>query len=103
MGQPKPAKTSGQRNFKDKLTSEQLDCIAEHLIRKALGDNPAAVAEATRRIDAGETVTVEAVCQDVTEPTGATLEPRKAKSDDNARRAGMVPALWHDQPSCEMG
>jgi hypothetical protein len=31
-----------------KLTPEQLDCIAEHLIQKALGNNPEAVAEARR-------------------------------------------------------
>jgi len=37
----------------DKLTPVQLDCIAEHLIKKALGDNPKAVAEARRRIEAG--------------------------------------------------
>jgi hypothetical protein len=45
----------------DKLTPEQLDCIAEHLIKKALGNNPQVVAEAKRRLEAGETVTVEAI------------------------------------------
>jgi hypothetical protein len=39
------------------MTPEQLDCIAEHLIAKALGNNPHAIAEAHRRIEAGETVT----------------------------------------------
>ena len=47
----------------DKLTPEQLDKIAE-LIQKALGNNPVVVAEARRRIEAGETVTVEALTQD---------------------------------------
>ena len=45
----------------DKLTPAQLDKIAEHLIKKALGDNPSAVAEARRRLEAGETATVEAI------------------------------------------
>jgi hypothetical protein len=61
MGQPKPAKTSGQRYFKDKLTPAQLDVIAEHLIQKSLGDNKRAINEARRLIEAGETVTVEAI------------------------------------------
>jgi len=43
----------------DKMTPDQLDVIADHLIRKALGDNPAAVAEAQRLIEAGETPTIE--------------------------------------------
>jgi hypothetical protein len=42
-----------------KLTPEQLDCIAEQLIRKAVGNNPQAVAEARRRLEAGETPVVE--------------------------------------------
>ncbi len=45
----------------DKLTPEMLDKIAEHLLNKALGGNPQAAAEAKRRIEAGETVTVEAI------------------------------------------
>ena len=45
----------------DKLTPEMLDKIAEHLLNKALGGNPPAVAEAKRRIEGGETVTVEAI------------------------------------------
>ena len=32
--------------YPDNLTPEMLDKIAEHLIKKALGDNPAVVAEA---------------------------------------------------------
>jgi hypothetical protein len=52
----------------DKMTPDQLDVIAEHLIRKALGDNPAAVAEATRRIEAGEVPTVEECMQVAEEP-----------------------------------
>ena len=43
----------------DKLTPAQLDVIADHLIRKALGDNPAAVAEAQRLIEAGQNPTIE--------------------------------------------
>jgi len=46
----------------EKLTPRQLDVIAEHLIAKALAGKPeAAVAEARRRLEAGETVTVEAI------------------------------------------
>ena len=45
----------------DKLTPAQLDKIAEHLLKQALGDNPPVVAEAKRRIEAGESVTVEAM------------------------------------------
>ena len=46
----------------DKLTPAQLDKIAEHLIQKALAGKPEAmVAEARRRLEAGETVTVEAI------------------------------------------
>jgi hypothetical protein len=51
----------------DKLTPQQLDRIAEHLLQKALGDNPQAIAEARRRLEAGESVTVEGICQDVTD------------------------------------
>ena len=47
----------------DKLTPAQLDQIAEHLIKKALGDNPEAVAEAKWRLEAGEMVTVEAIAE----------------------------------------
>lgn len=47
----------------DKLTPAQLDKIAEHLIKKALGDNPEAVAEAKRRLEAGGMVTVEAIAE----------------------------------------
>jgi hypothetical protein len=44
----------------DKLSPEMLDKIAEHLIQKALAGKPEAiVAEARRRIEAGETVTIE--------------------------------------------
>ncbi len=62
----------------DKLTPAQLDKIAEHLIKKALGDNPVAVAEAKRRLEAGETVTVEGIFQDVTERQ-ATEEPARGR------------------------
>jgi hypothetical protein len=51
----------------DKLTPAQLDKIGEHLIRMA-GIDEAKVAEAKRRLAAGEDVTVvDAVCRDVTE------------------------------------
>jgi hypothetical protein len=43
----------------DKLSPEMLDKIADHLLNKALGGNQRAVAEAHRRIEAGETVTIE--------------------------------------------
>src|SRR5450755_1370245 len=49
----------------DKLTPRQLDVIAEHLIRRALCDDPQAIAETRRRLEAGETVTVEALAQDL--------------------------------------
>ena len=49
----------------DKLTPRQLDVIAEHLIRRAVGDDPQVIAETRRRREAGETVTVEALAQDV--------------------------------------
>ena len=45
----------------DKLTPAMLDRIAEHLLNKALGGNQRAVPEAKLRIEAGETVTVEAI------------------------------------------
>jgi hypothetical protein len=46
----------------DKLSPEVLDKIADHLIQKALKDRPAAVVEeATRRLEAGETVTIESL------------------------------------------
>jgi hypothetical protein len=55
----------------DKLTPEQLDCIAEHLIKKALAGQPeAVVAEARRRLEAGEAVTVEALAEEMTEEPG---------------------------------
>jgi hypothetical protein len=44
----------------------------KHLIKKALGNNPEAVAEARRRIEAGETVTVEGLCREM----GETEEPK---------------------------
>jgi hypothetical protein len=45
----------------NKLTPEMLDKIAEHLIQKALGNKPAMVTEARRRLEAGEALTVEAI------------------------------------------
>jgi hypothetical protein len=50
----------------DKWTPEQLDKVAEALIQKALAGQPEAVVEeARRRIEAGETVTIEALEQDL--------------------------------------
>jgi hypothetical protein len=44
----------------DKLSPEVLDKLAEHLINKALAGKPEPmVAEARRRIEVGETVTIE--------------------------------------------
>jgi hypothetical protein len=43
----------------DKMTPDQLDVIADHLLSRALGGNQRAVAEAQRLIEAGETPTVE--------------------------------------------
>src|ERR1022692_2427202 len=55
----------------DKLTPAQLDKIAEHLIQKALAGKPEAmVAEARRRLEAGEAVTVEALAEEMTEEPG---------------------------------
>ena len=52
----------------DKMTPEMLDKITEHLIQKALAGKPEAmVAEARRRLEAGEAVSVDAVCQDMRE------------------------------------
>jgi len=63
----------------DKMTPDQLDVIADHLLSRALGGNQRAVAEARRRLEAGETVTVEALAQDMRDPTGATLEPEDSQ------------------------
>lgn len=58
----------------DKLTPEILDKLADHLIQKALKEkglnNPAAVAEVTKRLEAGETVTVEELEREQTEEPG---------------------------------
>ncbi len=37
----------------DKLTPEQLDTIADHLLKKALGGDPVVAEEARRRLEAG--------------------------------------------------
>jgi hypothetical protein len=58
-----------------KLTPEQLDCIAEHLIQKALAGQPKEVVDAARRrIEAGEPVTIEQLTQDLAE--GSAGEPK---------------------------
>jgi hypothetical protein len=49
------------------LTPDQLDVIADHLLKKVLGDNPKAIAEAQRLLEAGETPTVEG-CMKAEEP-----------------------------------
>jgi hypothetical protein len=47
-----------------KLTPEQLDCIADHLIAKALAGQPKEIVdEARRRIEVGENVTIEELTQ----------------------------------------
>jgi hypothetical protein len=52
----------------DKLTPEQLDKIADHLIQKALKGNPTAVEEARKRLEAGESVTFEDVTKAIEAP-----------------------------------
>ena len=58
----------------DKLAPEVLDKLADHLIQKALKEkglnSPEMVAEVGRRLEAGETVTVEALAQEQTEEPG---------------------------------
>jgi len=58
----------------DRLSPEILDKLADHLIQKALKEkglnNPAAVAEVTKRLEAGETVTVEELEREQTEEPG---------------------------------
>jgi hypothetical protein len=71
----------------DKLTPAQLDRIAEHLIQKALTGKPEAmVAEARRRLEAGETVTVEALAEEMTEEPGHTGGSREGQAT-----TGVVP------------
>ena len=45
----------------NKMSPELLDKIADHLLKKALGDNPRAIAEVDRRLAAGENPTFEEV------------------------------------------
>jgi hypothetical protein len=59
----------------DKLTPEQLDRIADHLIAKALGNNPVAIAEAQRLIEAGGPVTIEASMQAAERSTYRQFKP----------------------------
>jgi hypothetical protein len=42
-----------------KLTPEMMDKLADHLLKQALGDNPAVIAEVNRRLAAGENPTFE--------------------------------------------
>jgi len=55
----------------DKLTPAQLDKLADYLIQKALKEkglnSPEMVAEVGRRLEAGETVTVEALDEEKSE------------------------------------
>jgi hypothetical protein len=60
----------------DKLTPEQLDKIAEHLLAQALaGKSQKVVDEARRRIEAGEPVTVEGICREMGEPIEEEPKP----------------------------
>jgi hypothetical protein len=62
------------------LTEEQQEKLAEHLIRLAVGDDPQIVAEAKRRLEGGETVTVEAMYEYAAERVGVSQDlrgPRK--------------------------
>jgi predicted transcriptional regulator len=84
---------SGTGQERKSLTRGEL--MADHLMRTALGDNPAVLAEVDRRLAAGEDVTfeeakaieapgapltIDAVCQAVTgEPTGTALEPDESQ------------------------
>jgi hypothetical protein len=43
----------------DKLTPEMMDKLADHMLKQALGDNPAVIAEVNRRLAAGEDLTFE--------------------------------------------
>jgi hypothetical protein len=76
------------------LTPEVMDKLADHLMRTALGDNPAVLAEVDRRLAAGEDVTfeeakaieapkepltIDAVCQAVNGPTRTTLESEESQ------------------------
>ena len=104
----------------DKMSPELLDKIADHLLKKALGEN-APIAEINRRLAAGEDVTfeeakaieapgepltIDAVCQAVNEPTRTTLEPEESQKPDSARhsRDGPVASTsgsmvgWHRNP-----
>jgi hypothetical protein len=56
----------------DKMSPELLDKIANHLLKQALGDNPAVIAEVDRRLAAGENPTFEEA-----KAIEAPKEPRK--------------------------
>ena len=56
----------------DKKSQELLDKIANHLLKQALGDNPAVIAEVDRRLAAGENPTFEEA-----KAIEAPKEPRK--------------------------
>jgi hypothetical protein len=52
-----------QTNFEklslDDMTPEMMDKLANHMLKQALGDNPAVIAEVDRRLAAGESPTFE--------------------------------------------
>ena len=54
------------------MSPELLDKIANHLLKQALGDNPAVIAEVDRRLAAGENPTFEEA-----KAIEAPKEPRK--------------------------
>ena len=58
----------------DKMTPDQLDVIADHLLSRALGGNQRAVAEAQRLIEAGENPTIED-CMRVVEQEPGKMSP----------------------------
>ena len=64
----------------NKMTPDQLDVIANHLLRQALPDLPELVPEVRRRMEAGEMVKVEevdAVFEEMTEAAGEPFGEQK--------------------------
>jgi hypothetical protein len=71
----------------DKMTPDQLDCIAEHLLQKVLAGKSQAVADEARRlIEAGETVTVEALYEYAAERASASQDLRGSAAEPSGGR-----------------